>query len=82
MPQTDPITAKAIEVTGDALILTLDDGAVSIPWTKCSAKLASATDAERRQAELSPGGYGIHWPLLDEDLSVGGLLGLPPHHLD
>jgi hypothetical protein len=25
-------------------------------------------------AELSPGGYGIHWPLLDEDLSISGLL--------
>ena len=26
------------------------------------------------QAELSPSGYGIHWPLIDEDLAVGPLL--------
>jgi len=26
--------------------------------------------------EISPSGYGIHWPLLDEDLSVDGLLGI------
>jgi hypothetical protein len=26
------------------------------------------------EAELSPGGHGIHWPLIDEDLSVSGLL--------
>ncbi len=29
---------------------------------------------ERMNAELSPGGYGIHWPLVDEDLSINGLL--------
>jgi hypothetical protein len=37
--------------------------------------LAAAAPEERRRAELSPGGYGIHWPLLDEDLSIGGLVG-------
>ncbi|HXT59786.1 MAG TPA: DUF2442 domain-containing protein [Pirellulales bacterium] len=74
MRRTDPITAEGFEVTSEALILTLADGSLSIPWSKCSAKLAAASDAERRQAELSPGGYGIHWPLLDEDLSVGGLV--------
>ncbi len=29
----------------------------------------------QERAELSPGGYGIHWALLDEDLSLGGLVG-------
>jgi hypothetical protein len=29
---------------------------------------------ERSRAELSPSGYGINWPLLDEDLAVGPLL--------
>jgi Protein of unknown function (DUF2442) len=37
-------------------------------------RLAAATEQERLAAELSPGGYGIHWPLIDEDLSVNGLL--------
>jgi len=33
-----------------------------------------ATDDERRRAEFSPVGYGIHWSLLDEVLSFGGLV--------
>ncbi len=74
MPATDIITATAIETTAHALIIVLGKRRVEIPWGKCSAKLATATPAQRASAELSPGGYGIHWPLLDEDLSVNGLL--------
>jgi hypothetical protein len=39
------------------------------------ANYAAITIEQRRRAELSPGGYGIHWPLLDEDISIGGLVG-------
>ena len=74
MPVTEIVTATGIETTPEALIVVLANRRVSIPWEKCSAKLARATPAERSRAELSPGGYGIHWPLLDEDLSVTGLL--------
>ena len=31
---------------------------------------------ERATFEISPSGYGIHWPLLDEDISIDGLLGI------
>ena len=74
MQTTEPITATAIETTPDALVLVLADRRVRIPWERCSQTLASATHLQRSTAELSPGGYGIHWPLLDEDLSIGGLL--------
>ena len=74
MPVSEVVTATGMEATAEALILVLVNRRVSIPWEKCSAKLARATPAERARAELSPGGYGIHWPLLDEDLSVTGLL--------
>ena len=72
--KTTPILAKGIETTPDALIVITDTESVSIRWEKCSARLARASFAERSRAELSPSGYGIHWPLLDEDLSVGPLL--------
>jgi len=72
--KTKPVLAKAIEATTEALIVILEDGSVSIPWEKCSERLARATLAERSRAELSPSGYGIHWPLIDEDLAVGPLL--------
>lgn len=69
-----PVLAKAIETTPAGLILILESGSVSIPWEKCSERLARASWIERSWAELSPSGYGIHWPLIDEDLAVGPLL--------
>jgi hypothetical protein len=75
MRATEVITATSIETTDDELVIRLADRKVRIPWAQCSPILANATAEQRRQAELSPGGYGIHWPLLDEDLSVGGLVG-------
>jgi hypothetical protein len=74
MQRTEPITATAIETGRDALTVVLGDRRLRIPWERCSKRLGSATDLERSTAELSPGGYGIHWPLLDEDLSVPGLV--------
>ena len=72
--KTKPILAKAIETTPDALIVIVEGGSVSIPWEKCSERLAHASLGERNRAELSPSGYGIHWPLIDEDLAIGPLL--------
>ena len=74
MLTTEPITATAIEVNREGLSISVGERRVQIPWGKCSKRLASATEQERLNAELSPGGYGIHWPLIDEDLSVNGLL--------
>ncbi len=72
--ETKPVLAKAIETTPEELIVILESGPVSIPWEKCSERLARASLVERNRAELSPSGYGIHWPLIDEDLAVGPLL--------
>jgi hypothetical protein len=72
--KTKPVLAKAIEPTPDALTLIMEGGAVSIPWENCSERLARATPTERNRAELSPSGYGIDWPLIDEDLAVGPLV--------
>jgi hypothetical protein len=72
--KTKTALAKAIETTPDGLILITECGKVSIPWEKCSQALANASPMERKRADLSPSGYGIHWPLIDEDLAVGPLL--------
>ncbi len=72
--KTKPVLARAIETTPDALILILESGSVAIPWERCSERLARASLIERSRAELSPSGYGIHWPLIAEDLAVGPLL--------
>ncbi len=74
MQKTEPIRADSLETTFEELVLLLPDREVRIPWSQCSQKLAEATSQEREHAELSPGGYGIHWPLIDEDLSISGLI--------
>jgi hypothetical protein len=74
MQATEPLTAQRIELTDDDLVIVLSDRQVRVPWKKCSPILATATYEQRRNPELSPGGYGIHWPLIDEDLSIGGLV--------
>jgi hypothetical protein len=74
MTKGEPITAVRIKSTEAALVIEFDDRDVQVPWARCSPVLASAGAVEREHARLSPGGYGIHWPLLDEDLSIAGLL--------
>ncbi len=74
MPKTEPVIAQRIETAPAALVIVFEDREARIPWEKCSAKLAAANATERQQAELSPGGYGIRWPLIDEDLSIAGLM--------
>jgi hypothetical protein len=41
-----------------------------------SPRLLHSSSEQRGKYEVSPSGYGIHWPLIDEDLSVDGLLGI------
>jgi hypothetical protein len=59
-------------------VVELHDGrAVSVPL-EWYPRLASGTPKERRQWQLIASGVGIHWPVLDEDISIEGLLqGLP-----
>jgi hypothetical protein len=72
--KTTPILAKAIQATDRRLIVQTAEARYEIPWEACSAKLAKASQIERCRAVLSPSGYGIHWPLIDEDLAVGPLV--------
>ena len=60
----------------DQLVLTIDGEQRSFQLQQISQVLASATDVQRKLFEISTSGYGISWPLLDEDLSVDGLLGV------
>lgn len=43
---------------------------------KLSPKLLAASEVERNLYRISSSGYGIHWPLIDEDLSVEKLLSI------
>lgn len=66
--------AQQVTVTDDALVVDLLDGrTVSVPLS-WYPRLAHGTPAERTNWRLIGRGEGIHWPDLDEDISVAGLL--------
>ena len=55
-------------------VLVLEDGRTIAVPIAFYPRLAHGTPAERANFQLSGAGHGIHWPELDEDLSVAGLL--------
>lgn len=66
--------ATHVNVTKDALCVDLSDGrtvTVPVAWFP---RLAHATTKERNKWRLIARGRGIHWPAIDEDISVAGLL--------
>lgn len=66
--------AQNVEFTDDDLVVSLADGrkvAVPLVWFP---RLANATKDQLKHYELLGDGEGIHWPEIDEDLSVIGLL--------
>jgi hypothetical protein len=63
-----------IKIEKDYLVITVNDQTIKLKLASISDKLAKATEAERAEFSISPSGYGIHWRLLDEDLSINGLL--------
>ena len=66
--------AQGVRVTNDTLIVDLADGrtlSVPVSWYP---RLAHGTSAEQAEWQLIGRGHGIHWPKLDEDISVEALL--------
>jgi hypothetical protein len=63
---------RSVEFTATELVVTLGDGrkiATPLHWYP---RLQSATDQQRANFEIMP--MGIHWPDIDEDLGVAGML--------
>jgi hypothetical protein len=71
------LKARAVEITAAELVVTLIDGrkidgrkiVTPLDWYP---RLQHASAAERARYEIMP--MGIHWPLIDEDLSIAGML--------
>ena len=70
--------AKAMRVTEDSIVAELEDGrTISVPlaW---SWRLSEATAEQRGNFEIIGNGEGVHWPDIDEDISIRGMLsGVP-----
>ena len=56
------------------LVIEADGKRLICDLNKLSQRLLQANDEERNNYVISPSGYGIHWPTLDEDVSVHALL--------
>lgn len=68
------MTVQDVKVTEDILLVDLSDGrsiGVPLAWYP---RLWHGTEAERANWRLIGRGVGIHWPELDEDISVEGLI--------
>jgi hypothetical protein len=66
-----------VAFAGDTLVVRLKDGrtlSVPLAWFP---RLRDGSPEQRSAWRLIGGGVGIHWPALDEDVSVAGLLGNP-----
>ncbi|MEJ2192260.1 MAG: DUF2442 domain-containing protein, partial [Nitrospirota bacterium] len=65
---------KDVQITEESLRVDLMDGrtiTVPLAWYP---RLLNATPKQRNNWRIAGGGYGIHWPDIDEDLSTEGLL--------
>ena len=73
-PEINLPRATSVHVTDDTLTVDLSDGrTVAVPST-WYPRLVHATAAERSNWRLIGNGSGIHWPDIEEDLSIEGLI--------
>lgn len=79
-PSSSDPRVRSVEITEELITAHLVDGrTISVPLT-WSWRLAAATLTQRAQYEIIGEGTGIHWPAVDEDLSVRGMLQGGPAH--
>lgn len=63
-----------IEIDNDYLYLEKDGKEYKFALKDLSNRLFEATLADKINFIVSPSGYGIHWPTLDEDLSIQAMI--------
>ncbi|HBT93823.1 MAG TPA: DUF2442 domain-containing protein [Chitinophagaceae bacterium] len=65
---------ESINFTKDTLLIKIGNKIHELDLNVISKPLLNATAEERLNYQISPANYGIHWPLLDEDISVYNLI--------
>lgn len=78
MPRSHSPRAERVEVTDDSLSVDLDDGRTIVVPLAWYPRLQHGTPEERNHWRPIARGEGIHWPDLDEDISVENLLAGQP----
>jgi hypothetical protein len=72
MPKLHDIQRVAFD--GPIMVLEVDGHSYRLALSAVSPRLAAASEPQRNFFRVSASGYGIHWPEIDEDLSVDGLI--------
>ena len=65
---------REVRFSEDSILVDLEDGRMITAPLAWYPRLLAASPKQLENWEISAGGFGIHWPDLDEDLSTRGLL--------
>jgi Protein of unknown function (DUF2442) len=65
---------QRIQFEGQDMILLVDGTEYRLEIRSASKPLAQAGESAQRHFSISPSGYGVHWPEIDEDLTINGLI--------
>ena len=65
---------EKVSFDANLMVLQIDGKVITLNLDKLSPKLLNASQIERELYKISPSGYGIHWPLIDEDISIQSIL--------
>lgn len=65
-----------VKIENGVLFVRADGQLIRKALSEISPVLAKANEREISYYEISPSGYGIHWPLIDEDISIDALMGV------
>jgi hypothetical protein len=65
---------QSVSFEQESIIIKIDGLDYTFDLNHLSLKLLNATSQQRNEYQISPANYGIHWPLIDEDLSIKKLL--------
>lgn len=65
-----------VRIEENEICLVVDGKELRVEIASVSSTLNQASEEQKKIFEVSPSGYGIHWPSIDEDVSIDGLLGL------
>ena len=68
------LRVENFKISSDSLSFQMEGIQYSFALSEISQRLAKASDAERDDFRLSPSGCGVHWDLLDEDISLPALI--------
>lgn len=65
---------SSVKIEGEDLIIYTGQQSYKFKIADVSKRLSQASEIEKNNFQISPSGYGIHWPQIDEDISLNGLL--------